>query len=145
MVIVIILILSSCRMGLWDIRCDYFEFVNQTDFDLVVLQDFNPLDDRITSGQYLLTCVWANSTMKIDKINGWKPVVKDSLHLYIIREDNFDEYLSRTDNYGESVKDEEIIGRMTLTLDDLYPERDHLTIYFPPLPDSHIHTIIYQD
>ena len=148
--LLIVRCLSSCFI-LDGIRWEGFIFRNDTEVDLVLLFDYDNYDEvlTLTEGNYLLWQVSNNSYTKVytPYLDSWDKHVKDSLHLYVIRDIIGYEYWINhsveeclTDDYIE----QNLLARMTLSLEDVYPSTyPPKEIVFLPENDSYYNTIYY--
>lgn len=154
----VMLLMAGCMTSCFildAIRGEYFIFRNNTGVHLVLLFDYDTSDGvlTLTEGSYL-PIMWNISNNTHIKIgtpysDSWDKHVKDSLHLYVIRDTISYEYWTShsveeclTDDYME----QNLLARMTLSLEDVYPSTDPpKEIVFPPENDSYYNTIYYNN
>lgn len=137
----LVLTTSSC---IYDTECERFKFVNDSNLDLLLLFDFVTSDDSISEG-FWFDSVRGNNYIYIDTEIGdsWDKHVKDSLHLYILRDTMLEQW--RNNNPKTSIRvfieecitdvyiNESLIARMTLRLEDVFPTTyPFKEIIFPP-------------
>ena len=159
-ILALLLTISSCILGYIVEEYEYFMFSNNTEYDLLLLFDYDTSDGVITLSNvnYCIFNVCSNNNMSISTSHkdSWDKHVKDSLHLYVLRDKIGVEYWSShkkssVDEFVEEclTKDyieENLLSRMTLSLEDIYPSTDPpKEISFPPKDDSYYNTIYYND
>ena len=154
----VMLLMAGCMTSCFildAIRGEYFIFRNNTGVHLVLLFDYDTSDGvlTLTEGSYLpITWNISNNphiTIGTPYSDSWDKHVKDSLHLYVIRDTISHEYWTShsveeclTDDYME----QNLLARMTLSLEDVYPSTyPPKEIVFPPENDSYYNTIYYNN
>lgn len=129
----------------------YFVFRNDTDYDLLLFFDYNASDDIITlsNESYCIFNARGNNSTDIatPHNDSWDKHVKDSLHLYVINDKiSYEYWISHSieECLTEDYIEHNLLARMTLTLEDVFPGTDPpKEIVFPPKDDSYYNTIYY--
>ena len=127
---------------------DAFSFHNDTDYNLVLLFDFNTDDNVITPDNCYRSAASRKSTVRVsmDASHSWDKYVTDSLHLYLVDSDPISRELENDWSLFsvDMIKDEYLVARMTLILDDIYPTTwPWKEISFPPSNLDWYNTIFY--
>lgn len=162
-VLFMITVATSCQW-MEDMNNSYSRiyFRNNSDNPLLLLFDYNTSDGTpsVPYGDYLLDTVRDNSGTYVitNTYDSWNKHIKDSLHLYLIKDTIWSDYFSKNPRASvytfveESLTDEYLqqflVARMTLTIEDLWgkgqsAEYPIKRIVFPPKDNSHYNTIYY--
>lgn len=166
LILFILFCVPSCKDGVFLPFLEYFDyfmFHNDSNYPILLLYDYDTSDNRpsIIEGRYLPSFCYEHEVMEQgrDVHDSWEKYVKDSLHLYVLKDTFFLKesfYIDNPKYKKSSLKDifedfisddyikENLMARMTLKLDDIYPTTyPPKEIHFPPENDSYYNTIYY--
>lgn len=165
LILFILFCITSCNFfSLFLEYSDSFNFYNESDYKVFLLFDFDTSNNEISiasiaEGRYMIDWCRENNVTLIDDTS-WDKDVNDSLRLYILKDaitlDSVDikypQYIKEPfmkiceDFITEEYIEENLMARMTLKLEDIYPTTyPPKEIYFPPSDPDRYNTVFYND
>ena len=141
---------------------DCFNFYNETDNGVLLLFDFDTSNKEISiasiaESHYMIGYCQEHNLSIIDDTD-WDKSVNDSLYLYILKDAitvdsvyiKYPQYIKEPfytiyeDFITEQYIKENLIARMTIKLEDIFPTTyPPKELYFPPEDESYYNTIFY--
>lgn len=162
LILSIIVSVSSCSfLSLFLDNQDFFCFYNESDYAVLLFFDFDTSNNEIsnafiTEGCYMHDYCQEHNMAIIN--SSWDQYLNDSLRLYILKDAipldsvyiKYPQYIKKPfitiyeDFITEEYIQENLIARMTLKREDIYPTTyPPKEVYFPPDDDSYYNTLYY--